>query len=95
MSRKKKKPRIIIYGALNGVFVSALLCNDFDQFRIIPFECCYMRFFFFLQMLDEGNNIVTMNVPTERQTKRPYSIDQFNGSPILRQWVKNSDPNET
>lgn len=43
-------------------------------------------------MLDEGNNIITMNVWNEKQTHRPYSIQQFNGSPILQQWVKNNEP---
>lgn len=45
-------------------------------------------------MLDEGTNTITMNIPSDRQKKRPYSIDNFNGSPILRQWVKNDDPVE-
>jgi len=42
-------------------------------------------------MLDEGTNVVTMTVPSERQKKRPYTIDKFNGSPILHQWAKTDE----
>lgn len=45
-------------------------------------------------MLDEGTNVITMNVPSERQTKRPYTIEKFNGSPILHQWAKPDEPTE-
>lgn len=45
-------------------------------------------------MLNEGTNVVTMNVPSDRQTRRPYSIDNFNGSPILHQWADKDKPNE-
>lgn len=43
-------------------------------------------------MLDEGTNVVTMAVPTKQQTKRPYTIEKYNGSPILRQWDNADDP---
>lgn len=45
-------------------------------------------------MLDEGTNVITMAVPSERQRKRPYTIDNFNGSPILHQWANADAPNE-
>lgn len=53
------------------------------------------RRLFCFQMLDEGTNVITMAVPTERQKKRPYTIDQFNGSPKLNQWAKSDEPTDT
>ncbi|XP_060858229.1 scavenger receptor class B member 1-like isoform X1 [Metopolophium dirhodum] len=61
---------------------------------VLPTWINFSKFGLLDRMLDEGTNVVTMTVPSERQTRRPYTIDNFNGSPILHQWANTDEPNE-
>ncbi|XP_025421899.1 scavenger receptor class B member 1-like isoform X2 [Sipha flava] len=63
--------------------------------NVLPTWINFDKFGLLDRMLDEGTNIITMAVPTERQKKRPYTIDQFNGSPMLHQWTKNDESADT
>ncbi|VVC33177.1 Hypothetical protein CINCED_3A004628 [Cinara cedri] len=59
--------------------------------NVLPTWINFAKFGLLDRMLDEGTNVVRMTVPSNKQKLRPYSIDQFNGSPILHQWVKNDE----
>ncbi|XP_050425880.1 scavenger receptor class B member 1-like isoform X2 [Adelges cooleyi] len=81
-----------------------LTANDFlwgydDQLvklanQVLPNWIDFPRFGLLDRMLNEGTNVVTMVLPSEKHTQRSYSIDNFNGSPILPQWVDKNHPDE-
>ncbi|XP_050527772.1 scavenger receptor class B member 1-like isoform X2 [Daktulosphaira vitifoliae] len=62
--------------------------------KMLPSWIDFTRFGMLERMLNEGTNVVTMNLPSDDENRRPYTIDEFNGSLNLSQWIDKKHPDE-